>query len=158
MVAATVAGLETLGFESQLAYSKLNSYSSTLELLEKVSIQQLEGKSISEEDRKHLKYYYRTIEGLNEMEDGEDTKTILVSDVHTDPNSGRVLQEAVGPVRTLLVVIPTEHGNYIAMGAVFEHYEFPWPMTDRLTDEQWTAMLEEGTAPEPAPWVKDFNP
>ncbi|MCK5251828.1 MAG: DUF3160 domain-containing protein, partial [Thermoplasmata archaeon] len=49
-------------------------------------------------------------------------------------------------------------GNYAALGAVFEHYEFPHPMSDRLTDEQWTEMLESGTAPEPAPWAKDFNP
>ena len=79
-------------------------------------------------------------------------------DVHTDPNEGVVLQEGVGPVRMMLVVIPTEHGNYVSMGAVFEHHEFTWPMDDRLTDEQWTAMLEDGTAPGPAPWARDFNP
>jgi len=156
MVEATREGLETLGFASDLAYGKLDSYASTLDLLERVAIQELEGKVMSETDRDALKLFYYRLEKLNKMGDGEDTKTILVSDVHTDPNNEQVLQEAVGPVRLVLVVVPTEAGNYAAFGAVFEHHEFTWPMDDRLTDEQWTAMLEDGTAPEPAPWAKDF--
>jgi hypothetical protein len=158
MVDATIEGLRSLGFDSELAFGKLSRYASTLALLERISVDQLEGRSLSDEDRATLKYFYGTLESLNKMGDGEDTKTILVSDVHTDPNMEEVLQEAVGPVRIIMVVVPTEHGKYITMGGVFEHYEFTGPMSNRLTDEEWTAMLEDGTAPEPAPWAKDFNP
>ena len=159
MVEATMKGLKALGFDSERVYGKLERYASTLELLERVALAELEGKGTSEEDAKSLKYFYETLESLNKMGEGEeDTKTILVSDVHTDPNNEEVLQEGVGPVRMMLVVIPTEHGNYVAVGAVFEHHEFAWPMSNRLTDEEWTTMLEDDSAPDPAPWYNDFNP
>ena len=159
MVRATTIGLERLSMGSDLAFEKLEEYEGTLEILERVSIAQLEGMDPDVEDISSLRWFYQTLTRLNDMgNSGEDTKTILVSDVHTDPNSGQVLQEGVGPVRLMVVVIPTKQGNYAALGTVFEHYEFPHPMSDRLTDEQWTEMLESGTAPEPAPWAKDFNP
>ncbi len=157
MVEATQKGLEELGMGSDLVFDKLELYGGTLEILERVAIAEMEGTSPDSNDISSLRRYYRTIDRLNEMADGEDTKTILVSDVHTDPNSGMCLQEGVGPVRLMIVVIPTEQGNFAATGAVFEHYEFTQPMSNRLTDEQWTAMLEDGTAPEPAPWAQDFN-
>ena len=156
MVDATVRGLEELGFSGELASAKLESYGITLRTLERVAVAEMEGKDPNAEDVSSLRHYYSTIGGLNEMAEGEDTKTILVSDVHTDPNAGEVLQEGVGPVRLMVVVVPTKGGNVATLGAVFEHYEFTWPMDDRLTDEQWAAMLEGGTAPEPAPWAQDF--
>jgi hypothetical protein len=40
---------------------------------------------------------------------------------------------------------------------VFEHHEFAQPLSaGRLTDEEWQAMLEGGTAPAMAPWARDF--
>jgi hypothetical protein len=159
MVAATRLGLKDLGMGSELVFGKLDRYEETLTILERVAVVQLEGGSPSDDDIAVLRWYYRTLESLNEMGEGEeDTKTILVSDVHSDPNSGECLQEAVGPVRLMVVVVPTEQGDFAAIGGVFEHYEFRQPMSNRLTDEEWTAMLEGGTAPEPAPWAKDFNP
>ncbi len=158
MVEATRNGLESLGMGSDLVFGKLTQYEATLERIERVAIAEMEGRSPDPDDISSLKYYHSHIGSLNEMADGEDTKTILVSDVHSDPNSGNCLQEGVGPVRLMIVVVPTDDGNIATMGAVFEHYEFTHPMSDRLTDEQWTAMLDDGTAPEPAPWAKDFNP
>jgi hypothetical protein len=159
MVSATEVGLKDLHMGGKAVFDKLDKFRSTLTVLERVAVVQMEGGSPSEEDVSFLKGYYGILGGLNKMGEGEeDTKTILVSDVHTDPNTGSVLQEAVGPVRLMLVVVPTEHGNLVAMGAVFEHYEFTQPMSDRLTDEQWKAMLDGGTTPEPAPWAQDFNP
>ncbi len=157
MVEATQKGLEELGIGSDSVFDKLELFGETLGLLERVAIAEMEGTSPDSKDISSLRRFYSTLDHLNEMSDGEDTKTILVSDVHTDPNSGMCLQEGVGPVRLIIVVIPTELGNIAATGAVFEHYEFTQPMSDRLTDEQWTTMLEDGTAPEPAPWAQDFN-
>ncbi len=156
MVDATMRGLEELGFSSYHALAKLETYSITLKTLERVAVAEMEGKDPRSEDVSSLRHYYSTIGGLNEMAEGEDTKTILVSDVHTDPNAGEVLQEGVGPVRLMVVVVPTKGGNVATVGGVFEHYEFTQPMDGRLSDEEWTAMLEDGTAPEPAPWAQDF--
>jgi hypothetical protein len=53
--------------------------------------------------------------------------------------------------------VRTPDGLQATVGAVFEHYEFERYLEEgRLTDEEWTAMLEEGNAPEPAPWAQDF--
>jgi hypothetical protein len=157
MVRATEEGLEELGMGSDLVFDKIESFGATLEVLERVAVAQMEGRSPSADDTMLLKWYYGTLSSLNKMGEGsEDTKTILVSDVHSDPNTGECLQEGVGPVRLIVVVIPTKEGNYAAIGAVFEHYEFTQPMSNRLTDEEWTAMLEDGSAPEPAPWAQDF--
>jgi hypothetical protein len=158
MVEATKEGLQNLWMGNQLVFDKLETYGKTLDTLERVAVAELEGRSPDPDDVSSLLRYYNTIAGLNEMAEGEDTKTILISDVHTDPNSGQCLQEAVGPVRLMVVVIPTDQGNIAAIGAVFEHYEFTQPMSNRLTDEEWKAMLDKGTAPDPSPWAKDFNP
>jgi len=44
----------------------------------------------------------------------------------------------------------------IAKGGVFAYYEFPWPASDRLTDEKWQALLKSGQAPEQPEWTKSF--
>jgi hypothetical protein len=45
----------------------------------------------------------------------------------------------------------------IAKGGVFSYYEFKWPMSDRLTDEAWQAMLDAGQAPEQPDWTSGFR-
>jgi len=39
---------------------------------------------------------------------------------------------------------------------VFSYFEFPWPASDRLTDEQWNAMLDAGKAPDAPEWAGSF--
>jgi hypothetical protein len=41
-------------------------------------------------------------------------------------------------------------------GPVFSYYEFKQPMSNRLTDEQWKAMLHDGQAPDRPEWTKDY--
>jgi hypothetical protein len=45
----------------------------------------------------------------------------------------------------------------IARGGVFSYYEFTWPGNDRLTDEKWRTMLNEGTAPDVPAWTASFR-
>ncbi|MBN1933893.1 MAG: DUF3160 domain-containing protein, partial [Anaerolineae bacterium] len=40
---------------------------------------------------------------------------------------------------------------------VFTYYEFKWPMSDRLTDEAWRAMLEAGQAPAQPAWTESYR-
>ena len=84
----------------------------------------------------------------------------IVVDVHTEPNSGQVLEEAIGYPKSIYyglkksnVVIldpgANDYGlesNAVARGALFTHYEFKHPMSDRLTDAAWQAMLKERQA------------
>jgi len=36
------------------------------------------------------------------------------------------------------------------------YYEFKQPISDRLTDEAWRAMLEQGNEPERPAWADSF--
>jgi hypothetical protein len=44
----------------------------------------------------------------------------------------------------------------VAKGGVFSYYEFSWPADDRLTDEKWRQMLDDGQAPPPPAWIESF--
>lgn len=79
----------------------------------------------------------------------------LVADVATDPN-GRVLQEATGNIFEIYAVVPVDGTLRIAKGGVYSHYEFTWPLQDRLTDKKWHAILDAGQAPPLAGWTETF--
>jgi hypothetical protein len=86
----------------------------------------------------------------------------VIADVATNPNPpATVLEEGVGRVNPIYVVVPiveTDGDIYLQVnkGGVFSYYEFPWPIEDRLTDEKWRLMLDEGKAPPPPEWTQSF--
>ena len=41
-------------------------------------------------------------------------------------------------------------------GAIFTHYEFLQPASNRLNDEQWKKRLKKGKVPPMASWLKSF--
>ena len=41
---------------------------------------------------------------------------------------------------------------------MYSYYEFPWPTTDRLTDERWREMLRSGDAPARPAWQDTLFP
>jgi hypothetical protein len=84
-----------------------------------------------------------------------DNPAALVADVATDPG-GTVLEEATGQIFEIYAVVPVDGSLRIAMGGVFSHYEFPWPLDDRLTDRKWHGMLDSGQAPPLARWTESF--
>jgi len=85
----------------------------------------------------------------------EDNPAALVTDVATDPN-GLVLQEATGHIFEIYAIVPVDDGLRIARGGVYSHYEFSWPLEDRLTDQQWHNLLDSGQAPSLAGWTKTY--
>jgi len=86
----------------------------------------------------------------------EDSRMAVVADVHTDANSSRVLEEATGHPHFIYVIAPTDDGLAACVGGVYSYYEFPWPMSDRLTDGSWQEMLEAGSNPEQPQWMSSF--
>jgi hypothetical protein len=163
MVNATLTGLKALGLSTPDVTDKLSKFTLALGSLERVAVAELEGKEASEDDVWAARKAYEitkweTTDGLHPPRVGEffESKTVVVSDVHTDPNSRRCLEEAVGYVHLMVVAVPTPDGPVACVGPVFAHYEFTQPMDARLTDEEWRSMLENGTAPAPAPWAQDF--
>ncbi|MCB1807436.1 MAG: DUF3160 domain-containing protein [Candidatus Competibacteraceae bacterium] len=63
----------------------------------------------------------------------------IVVDVHTNAATQEVLQEGVG-----FAAIVVSEGR---RGARFTHYEFRWPLAQRLTDEEFTALLRAERVP-----------
>ena len=57
--------------------------------------------------------------------------------MHTDQNSGKVLEEGTGYVDLGVFVYVQPDGQLVAgAGPVLSYYEFKHPMADRLTDEK----------------------
>jgi len=82
---------------------------------------------------------------------------VSTADVHTNTNSNQVLEEGVGYVDLIVVAYKVPDGRIIAgAGPVFSYYEFKHPMDNRLTDEQWKTMLEDGEEPERPDWTSSF--
>jgi hypothetical protein len=142
---------------------------------------ELRGESLTEEEYAIIRFYGGELEHLTMAaadtpagEPGgqaymeEEPQAAVIADVATDPDpegdgipNPVVLEEAVGRVNEIHVVVPVveEDGTIylqVAKGGVFSYYEFPWPAEDRLTDEKWRQMLDEGQAPPPPEWISSF--
>jgi hypothetical protein len=160
MVRATLAGLEDLSLTTTDITSRLTDLAMRLDCLERVAIAELVGAEPDPDDLEACRYMYEitvweTTEGNTETE--VNSKTIVVSDVHSDPYTGICLQEGVSYVKLVVVVVPSDDGPVPCVGPIFQHHEFIQSLSKgRLTDEEWKSMLDDGTAPEPAPWAQDF--
>lgn len=95
-------------------------------------------------------------EGVDHPSQIFENPAALIADVATDPN-GQVLEEGTGFISHIYAVVPVEGNLRIAKGAVYSYYEFPWPAQDRLTDQKWKEMLEQGTAPATPDWTKAYT-
>ena len=77
----------------------------------------------------------------------------VVADVATDPNKDQVLEVAVGNPCKLYALIPFYGKTYIAVGGCFSYYEFPKPVYERMTDEEWRALDPKPPMPE---WTRSL--
>jgi hypothetical protein len=93
---------------------------------------------------------------LEKITSDTDEKMEIVADVHTDVNTGQILEEGVGSPFNIYVIIDDAQGVRICRGAVFSYYEFKHPMEDRLTDEKWQEMGKKRERPNKPDWVKTF--
>jgi hypothetical protein len=156
----TYDGLIDRGLLTERTEGNLTCLDSLLTFLLHASQRELAGEQLSSEDCWRIFHYGFELEGLTlaapNAEESEDVRAALVADVATSP-AGEVLEEATGDVFEIYAVVPDGSGGlHIAKGAVFSYYEFPWPIDDRLTDEAWRAMLDEGDAPDRPAWTSDF--
>ena len=75
----------------------------------------------------------------------------MIADVHTYDTE--VLEVGVGKAHAIYVIVEIEGKLKLTRGAIFSFYEFQWPISDRLTDEKWQEMLENGSAPKQPEWI-----
>jgi len=62
-----------------------------------------------------------------------------VADVHTDPNSGQVLEEGVGDTRYLVIAIDNQKHHAVYVGPAYSYYEFT--SNTRLTNTEWEGRI-----------------
>jgi len=80
--------------------------------------------------------------GTPYMDNTDQLRMALVADVFTNAETGLVLETAVGiPYRLYIPLNDKQGGKRIAIGYGFSYYEFPHPMSNRLNNEQWKAIV-----------------
>jgi hypothetical protein len=157
--------LANLDIEIEEVARKIQQFEELLAALRTISEKQLSGLKPTEEED----YLIRNIGGnlstlklfpkeiLEKITSGTDQKMDVVADVHTDANTKQVLEEAVGTPFNIYVIVDDDRGRRLCRGGVFSYYEFKHPMDDRLTDEAWQQMGQEGQRPDQPEWVKSFT-
>jgi len=174
LTAMTRSGLEQRGLLSEVDSTNLAWLERMVLDFKVMAEKQLRGEPLTPEEYEKIRYYGGDLEHLtmaaadSDAEDpyapkfmDEKPQAAVIADVATDPAPELVLEEAVGRVNPIYVVVPMvdSQGNpylQVAKGGVFSYYEFPWPMSDRLTDEKWRQMLDEGRAPALPVWTNSF--
>jgi hypothetical protein len=163
----TRTGLADRNMLSQQTASNLDNLISELQFLQKMAESELNATPISNDDYWHMLYYGGVLEQFvlasadttDPMDrDLSDQKAALIADVATGLSTGggiAALEEAVGQPTIIYVILPEEPWS-IGMGAVFTYYEFPVPVADRMTDEQWQQMVEDGSNPPQPDWTDQF--
>lgn len=156
---ATRDGLSKMGVLPGGAGERLSWLADLLKSLEEISVKELEGKPLSEEELKVIRGFPSAVERLLSAEKPRFKDPRVVADVFTDPNTNRVLEVGTGYFNLIIVVYATPDGKLLASaGAVLSYYEFTWPQENRLTDEQWRQMLDQGKAPPQPEWVESYRP
>ena len=154
----TEEGLADLDVLTETEQERLQSLERILERLVNISKAELENKELNESDYEFIRSFGESMDSIVAGVDARGINTTIVADVHTDCNTGKVLEEGVGYVNMILVAYNVPDGRIIVgAGPVFSYYEFKHPMDDRLTDEKWKEMLEnEKESPEVQEWVKEI--
>jgi hypothetical protein len=159
-------GLESRGLLSEGVAANLMRLDDLLTFLLDIAQKELAGTPLTTEEYDRVKFYGGELEAItlaaaDQEGEGmpffeEEEQAALVADVATDP-TGFVLEEAIGRIFPIYVVVPDGYGGLlVAKGGVFSYYEFTWPMGDRLTDESWRDMIAAGNAPDQPEWTGSF--
>jgi hypothetical protein len=166
----TIEGLDSRGLLPADDKQALEAMARVATQLQTIAEKELRNEAPTEEEYTFIRFYGGEIEKLTFAADdegvypgaeapapmgGEELQAAVVADVATDPN-GQVLEEGVGRIFEIYAVAPHEGKLVLTKGGVFSHYEFVQPISDRLTDEAWRAMLDEGMAPPLAEWTGSF--
>jgi hypothetical protein len=154
-------GLEDRGLLSPEYTDKLNRMESLLLSLKTMAEKELSGQALTDEEYAQIRDIGDVLEGITtfsvevsgQITSEADERMAVVADVHTEGNSGQVLEEGVGDAFTIYVVAPVEGQPVVAQGGVFSYYEFKQPMSDRLTDEAWQALEPKPDLPQ---WTASF--
>ena len=148
--------------EKLLIEAGLDRFTEILSKLLDISKKELENKSLNDNEYNFIENFGSISESLISTVSGgevdlEVLKTVLVADVHTDGNTEKVLEEGVGYIKTAVIAYKLPEGHILlGVGPTFSYYEFKQPIENRLTDEEWTKILDSNPPPEPE-WIDSFS-
>ena len=157
----TASGLKEYGLLAKDDKDNLNKMAEMAKMLVTISEKELRNETLTTEEYDFIRDYGGDIEHIwsdatrdddNEYPRSDEHPGALVADVATDPN-GSVLELGTGEVGEIYVVCPVAGKIKVCTGAVYSFYEFEWPISDRLTDQEWRVKL--GIWPETG---YEFNP
>ncbi|MDD2454380.1 MAG: DUF3160 domain-containing protein, partial [Synergistaceae bacterium] len=113
-----------------------------------IAAKEVGGKPLAAEDYESIKYLARAFNAQlllpGEMvQDTEQLRMALVTDIATDYFGGRVLHIASGrPQRIHVFVNDASGGPRVTRGYIFSYYEFERSLGDgRMTDEEWKKIV-----------------
>ncbi|MEQ1822131.1 MAG: DUF3160 domain-containing protein [Fimbriimonadaceae bacterium] len=147
------------------AKEDLKAYAELLALLRSAVDSQLAGKTLGKATHEKLRKIGGAIEDLtttlllrgvaHQTLTNNDKDMALVADIHTaDPLAFEI---ASGHAEDLIALVPIEGKTYLARGPVYSFYEFTVPIADRLSDETWKKMLEDGKEPLRPKWTSSYR-
>jgi hypothetical protein len=163
----TREGLDIRGLISAVTKTSLTNLETLTTSLMNISVKELQNQALTDADYELIRSYGGQLEHFWSDIYKEDiaknanfldnNPAALVADVATDPN-GFVLEEAIGYLRPIYAVVSVAGKFKIVSGVVWSHYEFSWPMSDRLTDESWRTMLQNSSPkiPDLPSWTKTY--
>jgi hypothetical protein len=108
-------------------------------------------------------FWWRTGDRLDSSRPIRDDDAAIIADIgrgiDIDKGIDQVLEVGTGRIDRIFVIVPDDEGEFqVASGGVYSFYEFRWPTSDRLTDEQWWAMLRKGDEPDRPAWQDPLFP
>jgi len=143
------------------------NFASTMHYLERLARKELEAQPFTQGESSFLKKTISTHPGCGGPSysgwyaglifggDPEAWKP-TVTDVHTDPTSGQVLEEGVGNANFFALAVDNQTNHTVYVGPVYSYYELTRPASDRMTDEQWQALISTAAPARPSWWAKAF--
>ena len=167
--------MQSRGLLNEIDATSLDTLETLARSLQTMAEKELRGEPLTEDEYTTIRFYGGQLETLtmaaadSDMEDPyarrfmeEEPQAAVIADVATNPAPpASVLEEAVGRVNPIYVVVPIAQADgssylQVAKGGAFSYYEFSWPIDDRLTDEKWRGMLDDGRAPASPEWTASF--
>jgi Protein of unknown function (DUF3160) len=122
---------------------------------------ELAGAPISDKDNERLTYiggeleslWWRTSDQTPSGAPSADEDAAVIADIASGPDG--VLEIGTGRIDRIYVLVPDDEGTFqVAVGGVYSYYEFTGSSGERLTDEEWRQMLDDGTAPDRPTWAQ----
>ena len=145
---STMQGLKEFRLLDKDDKENLNRMAELAKRLVVISEKELKDEKLSNEeydlirdfggDIEHI--WYEAMKENEEYPRSDELPGAIVADIATDPN-GTVLEVGTGRVGEIYVICPVDGTLRVCTGSVYSFYEFPWPISDRLTDQEWRVKI-----------------